>query len=51
MGQAKIRVGIVGPGRIAGMVHLPSLKLCPERCDVVAVASRTEKKAQAFATQ
>ncbi|MBS1116027.1 MAG: dehydrogenase [candidate division NC10 bacterium] len=51
MGQAKIRVGIVGPGRIAGMVHLPSLKLCPERCDVVAVASRTEEKAKAFAAQ
>jgi predicted dehydrogenase len=51
MGQAKIRVGIVGPGRIAGMVHLPSLKLCPERCDVLAVASRTEEKARAFAAQ
>ncbi len=51
MGHAKIRVGIVGSGRIAGMVHLPSLKLCPERCDVLAVASRTEEKARAFAAQ
>jgi predicted dehydrogenase len=51
MTQAKIRVGLVGPGRIAGMVHLPSLKLCPERCDVVAVASRTEEKARVFAAQ
>ena len=33
------------------MVHLPSLKLCPERCDVVAVASRTEENAKTFAAQ
>jgi len=51
MGHTKIRVGIVGAGRIAGMVHAPSLKLCPERCDVLAVASRTEEKAKAFAAQ
>src|SRR5512134_1712054 len=51
MGQEKIRVGVIGPGRIAGMVHLPSLKLCAERCEVLAVASRTEEKARAFATQ
>jgi predicted dehydrogenase len=51
MGQGKIRVGIIGPGRIANMVHVPSLKLCPEMCDVVAVASRTEAKATAFAAQ
>jgi predicted dehydrogenase len=51
MGQEKIKVGIVGPGRIATMVHAPSLKLCPEMCDVFAVASRTEAKAAAFAAQ
>src|SRR5512139_2527026 len=51
MGQGKIRVGIVGPGRIANMVHAPSLTLCPEICDLVAVASRTEEKARAFAAQ
>jgi predicted dehydrogenase len=51
MGHTKIRVGLVGAGRIAGMVHVPSLKLCPERCDVLAVASRTEEKARAFAAQ
>jgi predicted dehydrogenase len=51
MAQGKIKVGIIGPGRIATMVHAPSLKLCPELCDVFAVASRTEAKATAFAAQ
>ena len=51
MDREKIRVGIIGPGRIAGMVHMPSLRLCPERCDVLAVASRTEEKAKAFAAR
>ena len=51
MGQDKVRVGIIGAGRIAGMVHVPSLKLCPDRCEVVAVASRTEEKARAFAAR
>ncbi len=44
-----IRVGIVGAGRIAEMVHVPSLRLCPERCQVTAVASRTQEKTKAFA--
>jgi predicted dehydrogenase len=51
MGREKIRVGIIGAGRIAGFVHMPSLKLCAGLCDVVAVASRTEEKAKAFAEQ
>ncbi len=49
MGREKIRVGIIGAGRIAEMVHVPSLRLCPDWCEVVAVASRTEDKAKAFA--
>jgi predicted dehydrogenase len=32
-------------------VHVPSLKLCSEMCEVLAVASRTEEKAAAFAAQ
>lgn len=51
MVQEKIRVGVVGAGRIAHMVHVPSLKLCPGICDVLAVASRTEEKASVFAAQ
>ena len=51
MPRTKIRVGIIGAGRIAGMVHLPSLRLCPDTCEVLAVASRTEEKARAFADQ
>ena len=51
MGQEKIRVGVIGAGRIANMVHVPSLKLCAGMCDVLAVASRTEEKANAFAAQ
>lgn len=49
MGSAKIRVGIIGAGRIAGFVHMPSLGLCPNMCEIIAVASRTEEKARAFA--
>ena len=49
MTREKIRVGIIGPGRIADMVHVPSLKLCADVCEVVAVASRTTEKAKAFA--
>jgi len=49
MGEKKIRVGIVGTGRIADMVHMPSLKLWPEACEIVAVASRVEERARAFA--
>jgi predicted dehydrogenase len=51
MGRGKIRVGIVGAGRIAGFVHVPSLKLRSDLCEVTAVASRTEEKAKAFAEQ
>jgi predicted dehydrogenase len=51
MGRGKIRVGIIGAGRIAGFVHVPSLKLCPDLCEVIAVASRTTEKAKAFAQQ
>jgi predicted dehydrogenase len=51
MGRTKIRVGVIGTGRIASMVHVPSLKLCSEICEVVAVASRSEEKAKAFAAQ
>ena len=49
MASGKIRVGIIGAGRIADFVHLPSLRLWPEACEVVAVASRTAEKARAFA--
>ena len=49
MSGGKIRVGIIGAGRIADFVHVPSLRLCPTECEVVAVASRTEEKAKAFA--
>ncbi len=49
MGEKKIRVGIVGTGRIAEMVHVPSLQLWPEACEIVAVASRVEERARAFA--
>jgi predicted dehydrogenase len=49
MAREKIRVGIVGAGRIADFVHVPSLLLWPDACEVVAVASRTEEKARAFA--
>ena len=51
MAQRKVRIGIIGTGRIASMVHVPSLKLCLELCEVVAVASRSEEKARAFAAQ
>ena len=49
MSRGKIRVGIIGTGRIADFVHVPSLRLCPTECDVLAVASRVEGKAKAFA--
>lgn len=49
MSREKIRVGIIGAGRIADFVHVPSLRLCPTECEVVAVASRTEEKARVFA--
>ncbi len=49
MSGEKIRVGIIGAGRIADFVHMPSLRLCPSECEVIGVASRTEEKAKAFA--
>ena len=51
MTSRKIRVGIIGAGRIAAFVHVPSLQLCPDWCEVTAVASRTEEGARAFAAQ
>jgi predicted dehydrogenase len=49
MGRDKVRVGIIGTGRIAEMVHIPSLRLCPDLCEVLAVAARTAEKTKAFA--
>jgi predicted dehydrogenase len=49
MARDKVRVGIIGAGRIAEMVHMPSLRLCPDVCEVLAVASRTVEKTKAFA--
>jgi predicted dehydrogenase len=51
MAQGRIRVGVIGTGRIANMVHLPSLRLCPDLCEVLGVASRVEGSAAAFAAQ
>jgi predicted dehydrogenase len=45
----RIRVGVVGTGRIADFVHLPSLRLLPDLCEVTAVASRDRERAKAFA--
>lgn len=47
----RIRVGLIGTGRIAGFVHVPSLRLLPDLCEVTAVASRDPGKAKAFAEQ
>jgi predicted dehydrogenase len=49
LGDRGIRVGIIGAGRIADFVHVPSLRLVPELCQVVAVASRDHEKTKAFA--
>ena len=49
MAGGRIRVGVVGTGRIADFVHLPSLRLLPELCQVSAVASRDPARAKAFA--
>jgi len=51
MSEERIRVGIIGTGRIADFVHLPSLRLCAELCEVVAVASRDFAKGKAFAAR
>jgi predicted dehydrogenase len=45
----KLRAGVIGAGRIADFVHLPSLRLLPDLCEVVAVASRDPDRARAFA--
>ncbi len=47
--SAPIRVGIIGTGKIAAMVHVPSLQLWPDACEVRAVASRDPVRAKAFA--
>jgi predicted dehydrogenase len=47
--KEKIRIGIIGAGRIAAMVHVPSLRLLPELCEIAGVASRTEVGARDFA--
>ena len=49
MAAGKIRIGIVGAGKIAAMVHVPSLKLWPDACEVRAVASRDPATAARFA--
>ncbi|HWC03889.1 MAG TPA: Gfo/Idh/MocA family oxidoreductase [Methylomirabilota bacterium] len=51
MTARRVRVGLIGAGRIAGFVHVPSLRLLPELCEVAAVASRDAAKAKAFAEQ
>jgi predicted dehydrogenase len=45
----RVRVGVIGAGRIADFVHLPSLRLCPDLCEVAAVASRDPERTKAFA--
>lgn len=51
MGSGRLRVGVVGAGRIAELVHLPSLRLRPEWCEVVAVASRDPARTRDFAAR
>jgi predicted dehydrogenase len=51
MRHDKIRVGIIGAGRIAGLVHVPSMRLWPDACEIVGVASRSLETAQRFADQ
>jgi predicted dehydrogenase len=51
MERKKIRVGIIGAGRIASLVHVPSLKLCSDTCEVLGVTSRVEENAAAFASR
>jgi predicted dehydrogenase len=45
----RIRVGLIGTGRSAGFVRVPSLRLLPDRCEVTAVVSRDAARAKAFA--
>lgn len=47
--RKKIRVGIIGAGRVAEQVHLPSLKGWPSACVVLGVAARSEERARGFA--
>jgi predicted dehydrogenase len=49
MAEARIRVGVIGTGRIADFVHVPSLRVCGDLCEVAAVTSRDPAKARAFA--
>lgn len=49
MTREKIRIGIIGAGRIASLVHAPSLGLMSEACEIAGVASRTAEGARAFA--
>jgi predicted dehydrogenase len=49
MSGSRIRVGVIGTGRIADFVHMPSLRLCPELAEVTAVASRDPARTKAFA--
>ena len=51
MTRQRIRVGLIGAGRIAAFVHVPSLRLLPDLCEVTAVASRDPAKAKPFAEQ
>lgn len=51
MRHEKIRVGIIGAGRIAALVHVPSLRLWPEACEIVGVASRRLESATRFADE
>jgi len=49
MTREKLRVGIIGAGRIAGTIHVPSLRLRPDLCEITTVASSTVERARAFA--
>lgn len=44
-----IRVGVVGAGRVADLVHLPSLRLFEDACEIAGVCSRDENSAAVFA--
>ena len=49
MTREKLRVGIIGAGRIAGTIHVPSFRLRPDLCEITTVASSTVERARAFA--
>ena len=49
MTTRRIRMGVIGTGRIADFVHLPSLRLLPDLAEVTAVASRDPERARTFA--